>query len=146
MDREGGGLAEGGGGEKHWACSLLLSESGAGGLLSPAPQCLGQSPPAFNMGKTFTCLLLLLPMVRTSEVQLALKKGVHCQNLGIKNKKVENKNSKIFKVWEASAQVLVVQTVNLTECGELVQDLVSDAKDYDSRSVSVASHVKYCSS
>ena len=69
-------------------------------------------------------------MVRTSEVQLALKKGVHCQNLGIKNKKVENKNSKIFKVWEASAQVLVVQTVNLTECGKLVQDLVSDAKDY----------------
>ena len=87
------------------------------------------------MGKTFTCLMLLLPMVRTSEVQLALKKGVHCQNLGIKNKKVENKNSKIFKVWEASAQVLVVQTVNLTECGELVQDLVSDAKDYDSRLV-----------
>ena len=33
--------------------------------------------------------------------------------------------------------MLVVQTVNLTECGELVQDLISDAKDYDSRSVSV---------
>ena len=31
----------------------------------------------------------------------------------------------------------MVQTVNLTECGELVQDLISDAKDYDSRSVSV---------
>ena len=29
----------------------------------------------------------------------------------------------------------MVQTVNLTECGELVQDLVSDAKDYDSRLV-----------
>ena len=38
-------------------------------------------------------------------------------------------------MWEASAQVLVVQTVNLTECGELVQDLLSDAKEYDSRSV-----------
>ena len=31
----------------------------------------------------------------------------------------------------------MVQTVNLTECGKLVQDLISDAKDYDSRSVSV---------
>ena len=27
--------------------------------------------------------------------------------------------------------------VNLTKCGKLVQDLISDAKDYDSRSVSV---------
>ena len=33
--------------------------------------------------------------------------------------------------------MLVVQTVNLNEFGELVQDLISDAKDYDSRSVSV---------
>ena len=62
----------------------------------------------------------------------------------LKTKRSKIKNSKIFKVWEASAQVLVVQTVNLTECGELVQDLVSDAKDYDSRSVSVASHLTYC--
>ena len=53
----------------------------------------------------------------------------------LKTKRSKIKNSKIFKVWEASAQVLVVQTVNLTECGELVQDLVSDAKEYDSRSV-----------
>ena len=61
-----------------------------------------------------------------------------------KKKKAENKNSKHFKVWEASAQVLVVQTVNLTECGELVQDLISDAKDYDSRSVSVVCCIQYC--
>ena len=71
---EGGGAGRGWGGEAL-ACSLLLSESGAAGLLSPAPHCLGQSPPPLNMGKTFTCLMLLLPMVRTSEVQLALKKG-----------------------------------------------------------------------
>ena len=58
-----------------------------------------------------------------------------------KKQKAANKNSKHFKVWEASAQVLVVQTVNLTECGELVQDLISDAKDYDSRSVSVVCHL-----
>ena len=86
-DREGGGLAEGGGGGKHWACSLLLSESGAAGLLSPAPHCLCQSPPALNMGKTYTCLLLLLPMVRASEVQLALEnKRLHFQNVENKNK------------------------------------------------------------
>ena len=85
--RGGGGWWRVGGGGKLWDCLLLLSESGAGGLLSPAPQCLGQSPPAFNMGKTFTCLLLLLPMVRTSEVQLALeKKRLHFQNLENKNK------------------------------------------------------------
>ena len=87
--REGGGAGGGWGGGKALACSLLLSESRAAGLLSPAPHCLGQSPPALNMGKTFTCLMLLLPMVRISEVQLALKKGVHCQNLRIKNKKVD---------------------------------------------------------
>ena len=92
--QRGGGAGGGWGRGKLWACSLLLSESGAGGLLSPAPQCLGQSPPAFNMGKTFTCLLLLLPMVRTSEVQLALeKKGCIFKTWKIKIK-VENKNSK----------------------------------------------------
>ena len=72
---EGGGQAGGGGGGKALACSLLLSGSRAAGLLAPAPHCHGQSPPPLNMGKTFTCLMLLLPMVRTSEVQLALKKG-----------------------------------------------------------------------
>ena len=60
----------------------------------------------------------------------------------LKTKRSKIKNSKIFKVWEASAQVLVVQTVNLTECGELVQDLVSDAKEYDSRSVILKMEIK----
>ena len=36
----------------------------------------------------------------------------------------------------------MVQTVNLTECGELVQDLVSDAKEYDSRSVILKMEIK----
>ena len=77
-----GGGGQGVGGGKALACSLLLSESRAAGLLSPAPHCLGQSPPALNMEKTFTCLLLLLPMVRTSEVQLALEKRVAFSKLG----------------------------------------------------------------
>ena len=95
--REGGGRAGVGGGGKALACSLLLSESRAAGLLSPAPHCLGQSPPALNMEKTFTCLLLLLPMVRTSEVQLALEnKRLHFKTWKIKIK-VANKNSKILR-------------------------------------------------
>ena len=83
----GGGVRGLGGGGKALACLLLLSESRAAGLLSPAPQCLGQSPPPLNMGKTFTCLMLLLPMVRTSEVQLALKKGGALSKLWKKTKR-----------------------------------------------------------
>ena len=30
---------------------------------------------------------------------------------------------------------MVVQSVNLTECGELVRDLTIDAQEFDSRSV-----------
>ena len=40
------------------------------GLLSPALPGLGQSLPAPNMGKTYTCMLLFLTLVRTFEVQL----------------------------------------------------------------------------
>ena len=71
--REGGGRWRAGGGGKLWACSLLLSESRAAGLLSPAPHCLCQSLPASNMGKTYTCLLLFLPHGQSFEVQLALE-------------------------------------------------------------------------
>ena len=92
-----GGRRAGGGGGKALACSLLLSESRAAGLLSPAPHCLGQSPPALNMGKTFTCLMLLLPMVRTSEVQLALKKGCIVKTWELKIKRLKIKIAKFLR-------------------------------------------------
>ena len=40
-----------------------------------------------------------------------------------------------MSVWEATGQIMVVQSVNLTECGELVRDLTIDAQEFDSRSV-----------
>ena len=40
-----------------------------------------------------------------------------------------------MSVWEAIGQIMVVQSVNLTECGELVRDLTMDAQEFDSRSV-----------
>ena len=36
----------------------------------------------------------------------------------------------------------MVQTVNLNECGELLQDLLSDAKEYDSRSLKRGEGIK----
>ena len=40
-----------------------------------------------------------------------------------------------MSVWEAMGQILVVQSVNITECGELVRDLTMDAQEFDSRLV-----------
>ena len=40
-----------------------------------------------------------------------------------------------MSVWEAMGQILVVQSVNMTECGELVRDLTMDAQEFDSRLV-----------
>ena len=40
-----------------------------------------------------------------------------------------------MSVWEATGQIMVVQSVNLTECKELVRDLTIDAQEFDSRSV-----------
>ena len=39
------------------------------------------------------------------------------------------------KIWEASGRVLVAQAVNLTKCGELIEVMMTDAREFDSRSV-----------
>ena len=39
------------------------------------------------------------------------------------------------KIWEASGRVLVAQAVNLTEYGELIEDMMTDAREFDSRSI-----------
>ena len=58
-------------------------------------------------------------------------KGIHRTK---KIQKIKHGHLKV-SVWEATGQIMVVQSVNLTECGELVRDLTIDAQEFDSRSV-----------